>query len=43
MESVSSDEESDEDGSRSGDSVDTSRFTSFHVNISLQKRQALSK
>jgi hypothetical protein len=43
VESVSSDEESDEDGSRSEDSVDTSRFTSFHVNISFQKRQALGK
>jgi hypothetical protein len=42
-ESMSSGEESDEDGSRSEDRVDTSRFTSFHVNISFQKRQALGE
>ncbi|KAF8703263.1 hypothetical protein HU200_032055 [Digitaria exilis] len=40
--SASSGEESDDDESRSEDSVDTSRFASFHVtNISFQKRQAL--
>ncbi|TVU14314.1 hypothetical protein EJB05_37775, partial [Eragrostis curvula] len=40
--SMSSGEESDDDESRSEDSVDPSRFTSFHVtNISFQKRQAL--
>ncbi|GJN02787.1 hypothetical protein PR202_ga20173 [Eleusine coracana subsp. coracana] len=40
---MSSDEDSDDDDTRSEDSVDTSRFTmSFHVtNISYQKRQAL--
>ena len=42
--SASSGEESDDDESRSEDSVDTSRFASFHVtNISFQKRQALGK
>ncbi|CAN6228322.1 unnamed protein product [Urochloa humidicola] len=40
--SASSGEESDDDESRSEDSVDTSRFASSHVtNISFQKRQAL--
>nr|CAB3484658.1 unnamed protein product [Digitaria exilis] len=40
--SASSGEESDDDESRSEDSVDTSRFASFHVtNVSFQKRQAL--
>ncbi|CAN6270012.1 unnamed protein product [Urochloa humidicola] len=40
--SASSGEESDDDESRSEDSVDTSRFASCHVtNISFQKRQAL--
>ncbi|XP_062183715.1 uncharacterized protein LOC133887757 [Phragmites australis] len=40
--STSSGDESDNDESRSEDSVETSRFTSFHVtNISFQKRQAL--
>ncbi|CAN6235161.1 unnamed protein product [Urochloa humidicola] len=40
--SASSGEDSDDDESRSEDSVDTSRFASFQVtNISFQKRQAL--
>ncbi|XP_062224789.1 uncharacterized protein LOC133923520 [Phragmites australis] len=39
---TSSGDESDDDESRSEDSLETSRFTSFHVtNISFQKRQAL--
>jgi len=42
MGNASSGEESDDDEWRSEDSVDTSRFTSFHAtNISFQKRQAL--
>ena len=44
MAGASSGEESDDDEWRSEDSVDTSRFTSFHAtNVSFQKRQALGK
>jgi hypothetical protein len=44
MANASSGEESDDDEWRSEDSVDTSRFTSFHAtNVSFQKRQALGK